>query len=127
MHQRLSSATQWPVFTPEAQRRGFQSAWALPMRLRGEVNGALNMFSVEEAGLAPEGLTAALALADVATVALVQYPAANAQAMNEQPNGALHSSVLIEQARVRSLSAPTWRSKLRSRRCVHSHDGTGCT
>jgi GAF domain-containing protein len=96
-NQTLASADQWPRFAPEALRRGFASVLALPLRLRGETIGALNVFNVHEAGLGSDDLMALQALADVATLAIVQYRTAmNAQALNEQLADALNSRVLIE-------------------------------
>lgn len=99
-HQPLISAVQWPRFAPEATRMGFASASAIPLRLRGEVIGALNLFSVRDAGVEPEDLLSLQALADVATIAIVQYRTlVNAQTLNEQLTEALNSRVVIEQAK----------------------------
>jgi GAF domain-containing protein len=90
----------WPRFAPEASAAGFKVVHALPMRLRGTVLGALNLFHVEPGDMPPADLEAAQALADVATIALLQHRAAlEAQVLNEQLNHALNSRVVIEQAK----------------------------
>jgi len=90
----------WPNFTPVALEAGFRSVHALPMRLRGAVIGALNLFRTEEGPLDATDVLAAQALADVATIAILQHRAAlEAQVVNEQLNHALNSRVLIEQAK----------------------------
>lgn len=90
----------WPRFTPEALAAGFQTVHALPMRLRGTVIGALNLFHVDRASLRPDDVVAAQAMADVATIAILQYRAAHeAQAVNEQLNHALNIRILVEQAK----------------------------
>ena len=43
----------WPQFAPVAVRQGFRSADAIPMRLRGEIIGALNLFRTETGSLKP--------------------------------------------------------------------------
>lgn len=43
----------WPRFADEAVRAGFHSAHALPMRLRGTILGALNLFHVEHGRWTP--------------------------------------------------------------------------
>ncbi len=40
--------SRWPRFSPHARESGFRSVHALPMRLRGQTIGALNMFRVDE-------------------------------------------------------------------------------
>ena len=90
----------WPRFAAEAVAAGFQSAHALPMRLRGAVIGALNLFHHEPGLMRTADLRAAQAFADVATIALLQHGAAReAQLINEQLNHALNSRIVIEQAK----------------------------
>jgi GAF domain-containing protein len=90
----------WPEFAAEAVAAGFRSALALPMRLRGSVIGALNLFNVEVGDMRPADIAAAQALADVATIGILQHRAAvEAQALTDQLNHALNSRILIEQAK----------------------------
>jgi GAF domain-containing protein len=90
----------WPRFAAEALAAGFLSVQALPMRLRGTVIGALNLFHVEPGELAPADIAAAQALADVATIAILHHRAAlEAQVLNDQLNQALNTRVVIEQAK----------------------------
>jgi GAF domain-containing protein len=90
----------WPRFAPEALAAGFRSVHALPMRLRGAVIGALNLFHVEPGEMRQADVEAAQALADVATIAVLQHRAAlEAQVLNEQLNHALNSRIVIEQAK----------------------------
>ena len=90
----------WPEFGPEALAAGFHSAHALPMRLRGSVIGALNLFHKKAGEMAPDDINVAQAFADVATIAILQHRAAlESQVVNEQLQGALNSRVVIEQAK----------------------------
>ncbi len=90
----------WPRFAPEALAAGFHSAHALPLRLRGTIIGALNLFHVKAGVMEQNDIDAAQALADVATIAILQHRASGeAQAINEQLNHALKSRVVIEQAK----------------------------
>jgi GAF domain-containing protein len=92
--------SRWPQFAPEAVAAGFHSVHALPMRLRGAVIGALNLFQVEPGEMRQADVDAAQALADFATIAILQHRAAlEAQLLNEQLNHALNSRVVIEQAK----------------------------
>jgi GAF domain-containing protein len=82
----------WPLFATRATEAGFQSVHALPMRLRGRVIGALNMFRSDPGGLKEADVVAAQALADVATIAILQHQASvNGQILNNQLNQALNS------------------------------------
>jgi GAF domain-containing protein len=90
----------WPRFTVEALTAGFHSVHALPMRLRGSVIGALNLFHVEPGGMKEEDVDAAQAMADMATIAILHHRASlEAQVLNEQLNHALNSRIVIEQAK----------------------------
>jgi len=90
----------WPRFAHEARVAGIRSVHALPMRLRGTVIGALNLFHVEVGDMLPTELEAAQALADVATIAVLQHRATlEAQVVNQQLQHALNGRVMIEQAK----------------------------
>jgi GAF domain-containing protein len=90
----------WPHFGPVAFRAGFRLVHALPMRLRGQVIGALNLFRTDEGTKDDFDVLAGQALADMATIAIFQHRAVlEAQGLNEQLNSALNSRVLIEQAK----------------------------
>ena len=90
----------WPNFAPVALEAGFRSVHALPLRLRGQVIGAVNLFRADEGALDDLDVLAAQALADMATIAILQHRAAvESQVLNEQLNFALNSRVLIEQAK----------------------------
>ncbi len=101
MNEDLDSANAlWPRFAPEAVAAGFHSVQALPMRLRGTVIGALNLFHVGGGSMRPADIEAAQAFTDVATIAILQHRATlEAQVLNEQLNHALNSRVVIEQAK----------------------------
>jgi len=92
--------TRWPTLGPHARDVGFQSMAALPMRLRANVIGALNLFSAADACLSAEDLQVAQALADVATIGILQERAlSDGQIVKSQLQGALESRVVIEQAK----------------------------
>lgn len=95
-----AESARWPVFAPEALAAGFSSAHALPMRLRNEVIGSLNLLVRPVGGLRASDLAAAQALADVATISILQHRAAEeARLLAEQLQYALNSRVTIEQAK----------------------------
>jgi GAF domain-containing protein len=90
----------WPTFGPRALDAGFQSVSALPMRLRGRIIGALNLFRSGTGALSERDLVAAQALADVATISILQHRTAEeANTVNEQLSAALNSRIVIEQAK----------------------------
>lgn len=90
----------WPDFAREALASGFTMVHALPMRLRGQIIGAVNVFAVESTPLTAPELAVGQALADVATIALLQERGIRqAQVLNQQLQAALTSRVVIEQAK----------------------------
>ncbi len=90
----------WPRLAPIAIDAGFRSVHAIPMRLRQSTIGALNLFGHEVGAMADEGVVAAQALADVATITILQQRAfAESRILNDQLNHALNSRVVIEQAK----------------------------
>ena len=95
-----AEAQRWPRFAGAAQEAGFASVQALPMRLRDEVLGALNLFRATPGPFDPAGIRIGQALADVATISLLQERnMRDSDTLNEQLQTALNSRVIIEQAK----------------------------
>jgi transcriptional regulator with GAF, ATPase, and Fis domain len=96
----LPSAGRWPRFTAAAAAVGFAAVHALPMRLRTEIIGALNLFDASPGALDEGKLRIGQALADVASIGLLQQRAIRRRdVLTEQLQTALNSRVLIEQAK----------------------------
>lgn len=90
----------WPWFAPKALSTGFVAVDAVPLRLRDSVLGALNLFHAQPASLDEDSLAVAQALADVATIGIVQQRALHrAHLVEVQLQHALHSRITIEQAK----------------------------
>ena len=97
---RERARTRWPAFTEAAVDTGFGGSHALPLRLRGHVIGAINLFTDEAVELPRESVTVGQALADVATIGLLQKRSAQEKhLLSEQLQHALDSRVIIEQAK----------------------------
>jgi len=97
----LATATdRWPIFTRAAREVGFGTSHAVPLRLRRQVIGALNLFTTGQRPLEDNDLAVAQGLADIATIGLLHQRAVHDQAtLSEQLQAALHSRILIEQAK----------------------------
>lgn len=94
------AAQRWPHFASRAMSIGVHSVHAFPLRLREHVIGALNVFGDEPLPLEPADAKVVQALADVATIAILQERAiAVAETLTEQLQGALNSRIVIEQAK----------------------------
>ena len=95
-----AAAQRWPRFAPAARAAGFAAVQALPMRLREQVIGALNLFRVGPGAFEPADVRVGQALADVATISLLQERSMrHSDTLNEQLQTALNSRVVIEQAK----------------------------
>ena len=91
---------QWPRFAAAATQAGFRTVEALPMRLRDQVIGALNLFRADPGPFDPAELRLGQALADVATIGLLhERNVRRSDTVAEQLQGALNSRVVIEQAK----------------------------
>ncbi len=96
----LVASGRWPQFTTWATERGFRSVHALPMRLRGRTIGALNLFGAEIGELPAADLRVAQALADAATITILQERNLQAQqAVTERLQLALRRRAVVEQAK----------------------------
>ncbi len=90
----------WPTFTPVAVAEGYVAVHAFPMRLREITIGALNLFSTHAGALPDDDHHVAQALADIATIGLLQERAIHHNdELVAQLEGALASRVIIEQAK----------------------------
>jgi GAF domain-containing protein len=90
----------WPTFSAAALEAGFQSIFAIPLRLRNATIGALNLFSVNMVPMDERDVVVARAFADLATISVLRHRVTTeAQALNEQLSSALTSRVVIEQAK----------------------------
>jgi GAF domain-containing protein len=96
----LRHVRRWPLFTPEALEAGYQGVCAFPLRLRDVVIGTLNIFMVASVELGDQDLQICQALADVATIAILQHQAVtHAENVSGQLQQALDSRIAIEQAK----------------------------
>jgi GAF domain-containing protein len=93
-------ARRWPTITDGMRELGLGPAYAVPMRLRDQTIGAMNLFRPPERPMPVGDLVTAQSLADVATIAILQVRAARATLeLAEQLQAALNSRVIIEQAK----------------------------
>jgi GAF domain len=90
----------WPQFAPQAIARGFRSANALPLRLRSQVSGSLNLSHADAGGLDSAELRTAQALADAATIGILQQRTIRrSEVVAGQLQAAHTSRSIIEQAK----------------------------
>lgn len=89
----------WPAFGDRI-RQHFESVYAFPMRLRGEALGALNLYGRTAHALEDEDVPLGQAIADIATISLLQDRALRqATELSEQLQHALDSRIIVEQAK----------------------------
>ncbi len=94
-------AMRWPRFMAALAERGrYGSVHALPLRLRGEAIGTLNLFHHEPGALPPADLALGQALADVATIGILSERVIHrGELLTEQLQTALNNRIIIEQAK----------------------------
>jgi GAF domain-containing protein len=95
-----AAGQRWPRFAATARQAGFAAVQALPMRLREQIIGALNLFRARPGPFDRADIRVGQALADVATISLLhERSLRRSETLNEQLQAALNSRVMIEQAK----------------------------
>jgi GAF domain-containing protein len=90
----------WPLFVPAARLAGFRSVTAVPLRLREQIIGGLNLFMDVPRAVSPADRRLAQAFADVATIGILQQRSLHrSHILSEQLQTALTSRIVIEQAK----------------------------
>lgn len=90
----------WPRFAAASEEHGYVGVHAIPLRLRDDVIGSLNLFRETEGALNGPDARAAQALADVATISVLQQRTIeNATLTASQLQHALDTRIVIEQAK----------------------------
>ena len=91
---------EWRVFRDSALEQGFRSVHAIPLKLREITIGTLNLLRDDTGELPEHDLVAARALADVATIGIIQERTIReTDVVREQLQNALNSRITIEQAK----------------------------
>ncbi|MFH8345085.1 ANTAR domain-containing protein [Streptomyces sp. NPDC018045] len=97
---RADARSRWPDFTAHARDAGYHYTCAVPMRLREDILGSLLLLRTAARALPPADLALAQAFADAATIGLLHaHTLHHHEAVTEQLHTALHSRIIIEQAK----------------------------
>jgi GAF domain-containing protein len=95
-----TAGDRWPHFAPTAVAAGYRSVHAFPLRHQRKVIGALNLFSTDPGGFEPQDARIVQALADIATIGILQERAIRSgELLTQQLQSALNSRITIEQAK----------------------------
>jgi GAF domain-containing protein len=90
----------WPDFAAIARAQGIHSVYAIPLRLRQTTIGTLNLMREQRGEINQYDIRAAQALADVATIGILQERTIrDASTIRDQLQQALSSRIVIEQAK----------------------------
>ncbi|PZE35730.1 MULTISPECIES: GAF and ANTAR domain-containing protein [unclassified Curtobacterium] len=93
-------AERWPAFAAASKLFGYASVHAIPLRLRNETLGSMNLYREQPGALGEDDIVAAQALTDVATISILQQRGLEqATIARTQLQRALDSRVVIEQAK----------------------------
>lgn len=96
----LEAFTAWPQFAARALETGHEMVQVLPLRRGEQVIGTLNLFQVKPKELVPDKIALAQALADVATIAVLQRRSLErGEVERGRLQEALTSRIVIEQAK----------------------------
>ncbi|MFJ3308489.1 GAF domain-containing protein [Streptomyces sp. NPDC086549] len=108
---RAEGTADWARFAARARETGYVTTHAIPLRLRNRVVGALNLFQTTDQRLGDDDIALAQALADVATIAILQQRTLEqSHVENSQLENALTSRILVEQ--VKGLLAERWNTSV---------------
>jgi GAF domain-containing protein len=90
----------WPVFAHILGDAGYSTTYVVPMRLRDTTIGALSLFQSANVPLTEFDRRLAKALADVATIGILQHRAVeSASVLVDQLQVALDTRIVVEQAK----------------------------
>ncbi|SEI14053.1 MULTISPECIES: GAF and ANTAR domain-containing protein [unclassified Leifsonia] len=90
----------WSLFREKALEEGFRAVDAIPLRLREDTIGTLNLLRTQTGQLDEDDMVAAQAFADVATIGILhERTIAHSNEVREQLQRALNSRIVIEQAK----------------------------
>ncbi|MEE6169132.1 MULTISPECIES: GAF and ANTAR domain-containing protein [unclassified Mycolicibacterium] len=90
----------WPAFAECAAEYGFSAAFALPLRLREESVGSVNLLRTQPGPMSASDLAVGQGLSDVATVGILHHRILmRAEVVNQQLHSALNTRTIIEQAK----------------------------
>jgi GAF domain-containing protein len=95
-----TQSQRWPLFARAALNTGYRSVHALPLRLRQQILGALNLFGDKPGALSEPVARLGQALADMATITILHERALReSEHVAAQLQTALVSRIVIEQAK----------------------------
>ena len=96
----LTKTTDWPNYRPFTLKQGMRSVIGVPMGVRDEIVGALNVYAADPRDWSSEDLAAAQLMADMASSYIINaQEILSAKTLARQLQHALDSRILIEQAK----------------------------